>query len=94
VQSGWYSQRFSDYVGDAGFAWNINRSAFIGKCVFHTPRNQFISVLRSGEIQKISGVNLARDADELIGDGVEIWLRSRQPGATTPVWLRYRDQDS
>ena len=36
IQSGWYAKRFSDYVGDAGFAWNIDRSAAIGKCVYHT----------------------------------------------------------
>jgi hypothetical protein len=66
IQSGWYAQRFSDYIGDAGFAWNLNRDAFIGKCVFHTPRDQFLSIMRSGEIRKIDGINRRRSVDELI----------------------------
>ncbi len=97
VQSGWYAQRFSDYVGDAGFAWNLNRSAFIGKCVFHTPRDQFLTDLRNGETQKISAVNTLRGADELVlytpqygaatgtdSSGVEILVEMSRPAMVLP----------
>jgi hypothetical protein len=98
VHSGWYAQRFSDYVGDAGFAWNLNRSAFIGKCVFHTPRNQFLTNLRNNETQKISSVNALRGADELVlytpqygtttgtGDsGVEFLVEMSRPAMVLPA---------
>jgi hypothetical protein len=97
IHSGWYAQRFNDYVGDAGFAWNVDRSASIGKCVFHTPRNQFITVLRSGEIKKIGGVNVAQGADEMIlytpqyasstgtdSSGVEILVEMSRPSLVLP----------
>jgi len=97
IQSGWYAQRFSDYVGDAGFAWNLDRSAMIGKCVYHTPRFQFFTILRSGETRKINGVNLERDMDELIlytpqydaatgtdNNGVEVLVEMSRPTLVLP----------
>ena len=36
AKSGWYAKRFTDNLGDAGFAWTQDRQAFIGACVFHT----------------------------------------------------------
>ena len=35
VQSGWYAKRFDDLGGGSGFAWKLDRSAFIGECVDH-----------------------------------------------------------
>jgi hypothetical protein len=97
ISSGWYAQRFSDYVGDAGFAWNMDRNAYIGKCVFHTPRDQFITVLRSGATKKIGGINVARGIDELIlytpqydastgtdNNGVEILVEMERPSLVLP----------
>jgi hypothetical protein len=97
ITSGWYAQRFSDYVGDAGFAWNLNGGAFIGKCVFHTPRSQFLTVLRNSEIQKIHGLNTLRGADQLVlytpqyaastgtdNNGVEILVEMSRPTLVLP----------
>ncbi len=36
VHSGWYDKRYTNNLGDAGFAWTSDRRAFIGSCVFHT----------------------------------------------------------
>jgi Phosphodiester glycosidase len=97
IQSGWYVQRFSDYVGDAGFAWNLNRVPYIGKCVFHAPRDQFLTILRSGETRKIDGVNRQRSPDELIlytshynsstdtdKTGVEVLVEMSRPALILP----------
>ena len=97
IQSGWYAKRFSDYVGDAGFAWNLDRSAAIGKCVYHTPRDQFITVLRSGETKKINRLNAPRQADELVmytpqygsstgtdNSGVEVRVEMKRPTLVLP----------
>ncbi len=97
IQSGWYAKRFSDYVGDAGFAWNIDRSAAIGKCVYHTERDQFITVLRSGETKKINHLNTARLLDEMVlytpqyaastgtdNSGVEVRIEMQRPTLVLP----------
>jgi hypothetical protein len=97
VQSGWYAKRFSDYVGDAGFAWNIDRSPSIGKCVYHNERDQFITVLRTGETKKINHLNTARLADELVlytpqyaastgtdTGGVEVRVEMKRPSLVLP----------
>jgi len=98
IQSGWYAQRFSDYIGDTGFAWNLNRSAYIGKCVYHTPRNQFLTVLRTGNTRKINGVNRLRGSDELVlftsqfnsttltdNHGVEALVEMSRPNLVLPA---------
>ena len=43
VHSGWYSKRYDNMGGWSGFAWKLDRSAFIGECVFHRPEKQFIT---------------------------------------------------
>ncbi|MCZ7551434.1 MAG: hypothetical protein B6D39_00530 [Anaerolineae bacterium UTCFX2] len=98
IQSGWYVQRFSDYTGDTGFAWNLDRSAYIGKCVYHTPRDQFLTVRRTGATRKINGVNRARGPDELVlftshynsstltdNSGVEVLVEMSRPNLVLPA---------
>jgi hypothetical protein len=97
VQSGWYAQRFDDFVGNNGFAWGLNRNAFIGDCVYHTPADQFITYLKSGKTQKIHGLNQARGDDQLIlftpqydlnthtdASGVEILVEMSRPALILP----------
>jgi hypothetical protein len=97
IQSGWYAKRFSDYVGDAGFAWNLDRSVAIGKCVYHAERDQFITVLRTGETKKINGLNTGRGADQMVlytpqyaastgtdNSGVEIRVEMKRPTLVLP----------
>jgi len=37
VISGWYAKRFADLGGWSGFAWTLDRQAFISDCVAHPP---------------------------------------------------------
>ncbi len=66
VLSGWYAKRFDDYENGSGFAWGLNRNAFIGGCVAHIPANQFITLLKMSETQKFSGTNVPRGDNELV----------------------------
>jgi hypothetical protein len=66
VQSGWYAKRFDDYENGSGFAWGLNRNAFVGGCVAHIPANQFITLLKTGDTQKFAGINVPRGDNELV----------------------------
>src|SRR4030043_1724257 len=66
VQSGWYAKRFDDMGGWSGFAWKLDRSAFIGECVSHLPWNQFITYPATANIQRIAHVNDPRGVNELV----------------------------
>src|SRR3990170_4304322 len=35
IHSGWYAKQFDDLGGGSGFSWKLDRSAFIGQCVYH-----------------------------------------------------------
>jgi hypothetical protein len=76
ITSGWYAKRFDDLGGGSGFAWKMDRSVFIGKCVYHRPEKQLVTYLDTGVTQRIDGVNTMRAADRLI-------LYTPQFGATT-----------
>src|SRR4030042_935548 len=66
VQSGWYAKRFGDLGGWSGFAWKLDRSAFIGECINHNPENQFVAYPAMANTQQITHVNEPRDVDELV----------------------------
>jgi hypothetical protein len=97
VHSGWYAKRFDDCEtgsGGSGFAWKMDRSAFIGASVKHPEDKQSVTFLKSGKTQFIQGINVSRGSGELIlytpqydattntGDddsGVEVLVEMRQP---------------
>jgi hypothetical protein len=66
VQSGWYAKRFDNLGGWSGFSWKLDRSAFIGECVFHRPEKQVITYPATGNVQQITQVNTIRGTDELV----------------------------
>lgn len=67
VHSGWYAKRFTDNVGDAGFAWTHEREAFIGSCVYHTGNKNEVLFENAGTFApNIGNVNLARSSEEFI----------------------------
>lgn len=66
VHSGWYVKRFDDNENGSGFAWALDRTAFIGGCVFHEPDRQFITYQKLESTQKFHGINVPRGNDELI----------------------------
>ena len=70
----------------------------IGKCVYHTERDQFITVLRTGETKKINRLNTTRQADELVlytpqyaastgtdNSGVEVRVEMKRPALVLPA---------
>jgi hypothetical protein len=98
VQSGWYAKRYDDLGGWSGFAWKLDRSAFIGECVFHQPEKQIITYLATANTQQITGINRPRDADELIlftpqynsrtgtsNQGVEVVVEMDRPTLILPA---------
>ncbi len=98
VQSGWYASRYDDYGGWTGFAWKLDRTAFIGECVIHQPDKQLVTYPATVKTQPISGVNRPRDADELIiftpqynsrtgtsNSGVEVVVEMERPTMILPA---------
>lgn len=66
VQSGWYAKRFTDTVGDAGFAWSLDRIAYIGKCVYHKGEKNDVTFVEAGYDPNLDAINIARTSQELI----------------------------
>jgi hypothetical protein len=66
VHSGWYSKRFDDLENGSGFAWKLDRSFFLGGCVLHHPKKQFVKNLRTGEEIYFDTINTAPEGNELI----------------------------
>jgi hypothetical protein len=71
VHSGWYAKRFTELQSGSGFAWNLDRSAFIGECVSHPTDKQQVAFFRNGLLlpdpyQYFDGINVARDDNEFI----------------------------
>jgi hypothetical protein len=96
VQSGWYAKRFDDLGGWSGFAWKLDRSAFIGECVYHPPEKQLITY-PAGSTQQIAAINRPRGVDELVlftpqynsqtgtdNSGVEVVVEMERPTMILP----------
>lgn len=66
VNSGWYAKRFTNVVGDAGFAWTLDRNAHIGSCVSHTSSKNTITYVRADLSTNIRGINLPAASEDLI----------------------------
>ncbi len=66
IHSGWYAKRFTDTVGDAGFAWSLDRVAYIGKCVYHVGDKNDVAFVTVGYDPNIDAINVARTNQELI----------------------------
>ncbi len=69
VHSGWYSKRFSELQSGSGFAWNQDRSAFIGECVENPDSKQQVTFYQNNS--DIGGlgfddINVSRGSNEFI----------------------------
>jgi hypothetical protein len=98
VQSGWYIKRFDNLQDGSGFAWTMDRQAFIGECVNHITTKQMITYKGTGVTQPFNGINIARPSDSLVlytpqynsntltgNNGVEAVVRMSQPGLLMPT---------
>lgn len=65
VHSGWYARRFEDRHSSSGFAWTLDRQAFIGGCVVSPPGKQ-TAYLPDGSEVRISGLNVPRPESGLM----------------------------
>jgi hypothetical protein len=66
VHSGVYTKWYGSLGGGSGFAWTLDRQAFIGQCVFHRPEKQVLTYLARRTTQPINGVDVEGDQDDLI----------------------------
>lgn len=69
VHSGWYAKRFWDNQNGSGFAWNLDRSAFIGECVSHPKDKQAVTYFQNGLVigsQEFDGINIPRGTNQFI----------------------------
>jgi len=64
IQSGWYAHYFADAF--SGFAWQMNRTPFIGECVTHTAAKVYVRFQSNGSTQPIDGINQPPGASDLI----------------------------
>ncbi|PWB55057.1 MAG: hypothetical protein C3F13_04880 [Anaerolineales bacterium] len=98
IQSGWYAKRYDNLGGWSGFAWKLDRSAFIGECVNHRPEKQLITYPATGKSQEITRINDYRDVDELVlftpqynsrtgtsSAGVEVVVEMARPSLILPT---------
>ncbi len=94
----WYAKRFPDFAGGSGFAWQLDREAFIGECVRHLSHKQKISYLATGADQELDGVNRPRGTNELVlythhwdlttgtdASGAEVLVAMTRPAAILPT---------
>ncbi len=66
VHSGVYTKWYGSLGGGSGFAWTLDRQAFIGQCVYHRPEKQVLSYLARRATQPIDGVDVEGEEDDLI----------------------------
>ena len=69
VHSGWYAKRFWELESGSGFAWKLDRTAFIGECITHPADKQVVYYFHNGELigsQPFDGINVPRDRDQFI----------------------------
>ena len=69
VHSGWYAKRFWDGESGSGFAWKLDRGAFIGECVSHPADKQVVNYIRNGSViatQMFHGINVPRQDNQCI----------------------------
>jgi hypothetical protein len=66
VVGGWYAKMFSDLGGWSGFAWQSDRSAFVGACVDHNYSTLTITNLINGDQLAIDGINTKVKDDQLV----------------------------
>jgi hypothetical protein len=97
IASGWYAKRFTDFAGGSGFAWQLDRDAFIGECVRHVANKQKVACPATGQERSINGINRTRGTDELIlythhydlttltdNSGAEVLVRMTRPTLIIP----------
>jgi uncharacterized protein YraI len=97
IHSGWYASRFGDMGGGSGFAWTLDRHAFIGGCVRHPSAQQILTIRYNRMTRRINGINVPPDEHEMViftpqfdrdsqqdDSGVEVLVEMLQPPGIQP----------
>ena len=98
IHSGWYAKRHDDYENGSGFVWKLDRTAFIGECVYHQPSEQLITFTgATTSTVKITDVNVPRGDNQLIlytpqyhsntltnNNGIEVLVEMTRPTLVLP----------
>lgn len=97
IQSGWYAKRFTNFSGGSGFAWTLNRGAFIGGCVNHSASRNYVAYPATADDQNINAINLPRESGDLVlytpqygtstgtdASGTEVLVRMGRPTLILP----------
>ena len=66
VHSGVYTKWYGSLGGGSGFAWTLDRQAFLGQCVYHRPEKQVLTYLARRVTQSINGVDVEGEGNDLI----------------------------
>ena len=77
VQSGWYARRFENRQTVGGFAWRLDRQAFVTECLVSAPGKQQVVLLKSKKTAPFDGINIPREKDQLV-------IYTPQYGPVTP----------
>jgi hypothetical protein len=64
IQSGYYAWRYGQWGGRSGFAWTVNRTAFIGACIYHPPDGSYVT-FADQSTQEIVEINKTPGSGEL-----------------------------
>lgn len=78
VQSGWYTRRFENRQTVGGFAWRLDRQAFVTECLVSAPGKQQVVLLKSKGTVPFDGINIPREKDQLV-------IYTPQYGPVTPT---------
>ena len=66
IHSGWYSKQFTNIVSDAGFAWTLDRQAFIGDCVYHPSDKNDVLFVDANYDPNFQAVNVEHADENMI----------------------------
>ncbi len=97
IYSGWYAKEYSDLGGGSGFTWMLDRSAFIGDCIYHRPEKQLVTFPATGKTERITDINTTRPQHGLVlytpqydsrtgtdGSGAEVIIEMTRPTMILP----------
>jgi len=85
VHSGWYDKPFGNLGGGSGFAWQQDRSAFIGECVYHPYNKQRITNLSTERTLYYDTINFAREGQDLVIYTPQFDRDSQREGEITEI---------
>ncbi len=85
VHSGWYDKPFGNLGGGSGFAWQQDRSAFIGECVYHPYNKQRITNLSTGKTLYFDTINFPREDQDLVIYTPQFDRDSQREGEITEI---------